>query len=247
MWPGPGQPSLRQHASTSSGGAPPATSISPVGADIGRRSPPDARPSPTARRAAAARRQRAEPRQARAPAGRRACCRPARAPRRSPPRSGRANIAGASGSDSSSGQALRRGQQDVAAAPRAGGRGGWPACRRCASRCARPGPSRPPARIRLRAMSVGQRLQRADIERVQPVARRWRAGRPGWAGTRPASCRRRSARSAARSRPAAAAVQHRELVRAAASSRARRTRRRTPRAASRPASQPARSLGCRIT
>ena len=46
----------------------------------------------------------------------------------------------------------------------------------------------------------GQRLQRADIERVQARARAQRRGRSGWAGTPPASCRRRSARSAGRSR-----------------------------------------------
>ena len=44
-----------------------------------------------------------------------------------------------------------------------------------------------------------QRLQRRDVEGVQPLGRGARgAGRPGSAGSRPASCRRRSARSAAR-------------------------------------------------
>ena len=51
----------------------------------------------------------------------------------------------------------------------------------------------------------GQRLQRADIERVQAGARGCAPDPPGWAGTRPGSCRRRWARSAARSRRRAAA------------------------------------------
>ncbi len=83
----------------------------------------------------------------------------------------------------------------------------------------------------------GQRLERRDVERVQPLARsiaaprRRRPARRGSAGNRPASCRRRSARSAARPRRP---VRQRATGAGAgeAASRAPRTSRRSARAAS---------------
>ena len=91
-----------------------------------------------------------------------------------------------------------------------------PACRRCASRCGSAAPSRRPgapdcARRRPRAPSAARcracaarprgggrgRRRRACGLSPPSALRRPRSAPPGSAGTRPASCRRRSARSAA--------------------------------------------------
>ena len=70
----------------------------------------------------------------------------------------------------------------------------------------------------------GQRLERRDVEGVEALVRVRPPVRPGWAGTRPASCRRRWARSAGwRGRPRAPAC---PAGAGAASSPWRRTSRR---------------------
>ncbi len=199
----PGQPPLRQHH-RQSGGAPSVSSIIRSAPDIGRkrarmrhgRRQPDA---------PCRRRQRAEPRETERQAGRPAWCRRAHAPRRSPPPAGRRT------------SPARRAA--TAAAP---GSRAWSAAGSAAVRCWRwrldagVSPVRVSMPIGRRISSTGrgqvardvggERLQRADIERVQPGARRLGEVDQATAGTPPASCRRRWARSAARDSPARAAA-----------------------------------------
>ena len=131
-------------------------------------------------------------------------------------------------------QLLGRGQQDVGRVELLALPLVRPACRRCASRCVI---GRPISRDRLVEVALdvdGQRLQRRDVERVDAAMRLAglalrprRRDRSATAGSRPASCRRRSARSAApsaRPRPWPAA----RADAAAAPSRAPRTSRRRP-------------------
>ena len=85
-------------------------------------------------------------------------------------------------------------------AARASGAGACAAgCRRCGSPAARAARSRRPA-FEVAGDVDGERLERRDVERVDaapaaaPCSAGVRAARPGSAGSRPASCRRRSAR-----------------------------------------------------
>ena len=186
-----------------SGGAPSATSIDSTSRRCRRarrRRParPGARRWRTARSRRAAGARRAEPGEAERQAGRRAWCRPARAPRPSRSRARAANMRRRVGQGEQHGEAFGRGQQDVAAASARWRR------RSVGGGVAGAGLDGDGQRhVRDRAGQVardvgGQRLQRADIERVQAGARGRRRGRPGWAGSRPASCRRRWGRPAAR-------------------------------------------------
>ena len=132
---GPGQPPLRQHHRQVGRRAVGHARSPRVGADIGGDRVPGARRWPTARRAAQAaargRASRATPSANWSPR-----LVPASACTSSITTQARpANICGASGNDSSTARLSGVVSRMLRRARRAGGRGGWPACRRCASRC----------------------------------------------------------------------------------------------------------------
>ena len=129
---------------------------------------------------------------------------------------------------------LRAWSAGCRAGARSAGRACGPRCRRCASRCATGSAISRDGRLEVARDVDGERLQRRDIERVQAACastgRPLRPARPGSAGSRPASCRRRWARSSRADRPCLGERQQSQLVRHAAASPAPTNQRQSGRA-----------------